>query len=137
MKNDFILDLISQRAPIVMVDELVGMDGNTAYTRLTIRQDNIFVDSDIFSEGGLIEHMAQSVAVRMGYVCRSEGRAVAVGYIASINDFSLIASPRVGDVLETQVAVLHEAMNISLIEAVTRVGANQVASCRMKLFVRE
>ncbi len=137
MMKGSILDLIPQRPPIVMVDEFVGMDGNVSHTRLTIRRDNLFVESNLFSEGGIIEHMAQSAAARVGYVCRKEGKEVSVGYIASINDFSLATSPSIGDVLETQVTVLHEAMNISLIQAVTSVGGNRVASCRMKVFVRE
>ena len=59
---DNILDLIPQRAPIVMVDEFLGIQENLSRTRLTVSKENIFVDNDRMSECGLIEHIAQSAA---------------------------------------------------------------------------
>ena len=44
---DNILDLIPQRAPIVMVDEFLGIEENVSRTRFTVREDNIFVDGNM------------------------------------------------------------------------------------------
>ena len=68
---DNILDLIPQRAPIVMVDEFLGIEDSVSRTRFTVTQDNIFVDNNKLSECGLIEHIAQSAAARVGYIFRS------------------------------------------------------------------
>ena len=43
-----ILDLIPQRAPIVMVDEFLGIQENLSKTSLTVSKDNIFVDNVYF-----------------------------------------------------------------------------------------
>ena len=76
-----ILDLIPQRAPIVMVDELLDVYGIVSRSRFTIREENIFVDNGILSECGLIEHIAQSAAARVGYIFKSKNQPIPIGYI--------------------------------------------------------
>ena len=76
-----ILDLIPQRAPIVMVDELLDVYGIVSRSRFTIREENIFVDNGILSECGLIEHIAQSAAERVGYIFKSKNQPIPIGYI--------------------------------------------------------
>ena len=130
-----ILDLIPQRAPIVMVDEFLGMEDNVSKTRFVVRNDNIFVDDGIFSECGLIEHIAQSAAARVGYIFRSQNQNVPIGYIGSVNKFSVESLPPVGSQINTEVTVLQEVGGISLIEAVCKVADEVIAGCRMKIFL--
>ncbi len=129
------MDLIPQRAPIVMVDEFLSMENNISKTCLTIRQDNIFVDDDIFSECGIIEHIAQSAAARVGFIFKSQAKEIPLGYIGSVNDFTLVKTPRINDVIETGITVIQEVFNITLIEAICHVGNEKIASCRMKIFL--
>ncbi len=120
-----------------MVDEFLGIEDNVSGTRLAIREDNFFVEDGTFSECGLIEHIAQSAAARMGHIFSTQGKAVPLGYIGAVNDFVLFKPLHVGDVVETKITVLHEVFNITLIEAVTYAGDDKVASCRMKIFLDE
>ena len=96
---DNILDLIPQRAPIVMVDEFLGIQENLSRTRLTVSKENIFVDNDRMSECGLIEHIAQSAAARVGYIHKINNQPVPIGYIGSVNNFELNRLPK-GMILE-------------------------------------
>ncbi len=130
-----ILDLIPQRPPIVMVDEFLGIDDGVSKSCLTVRGDNIFVDDGRLSECGLIEHIAQSAAARVGYIFRSRGQAVPIGYIGSVNNFELADSPKVGDTISTTIEVVQEVFNITLIKACCRIGEREIASCRMKIFL--
>ena len=130
-----ILDLIPQRAPIVMVDEFLGIDDNVSRTRFAVSKENIFVDGDVMSECGLIEHIAQSAAARVGYIFRSNNEEVPIGYIGSVNDFQISEHPRVGDVIYTTVEVLQEVFNITLIKASCMVDDKEIASCKMKIFL--
>ena len=91
-----IIDLIPQRAPIVMVDEFLGIDGNVSKTRFTIHEDNIFVDENRISECGIIEHIAQSAAARVGYIFKSNNQPIPIGYIGSVNNFELKRHPQIG-----------------------------------------
>lgn len=59
--------LLPQRPPIIMVDQFYGMDETGSYSSLTIDSDNLFVRNGQLDECGLIEHIAQSAAARIGY----------------------------------------------------------------------
>ena len=132
-----IIDLIPQRPPIVMVDEFIGIDNGISKTRFQIREDNIFVDNGIFSECGIIEHIAQSAAARVGYIAKSNNEPVRIGYIGSVNNFEISQKTKVGDVIFTSVEVLQDVMGISLIKAVCMVDDVEVASCKMKIFLKD
>lgn len=130
-----ILDLIPQRAPIVMVDEFIGIEDNISKTRFTIKADNIFVDEGKLSECGLIEHIAQSAAARVGYVFKNNGQPIPIGYIGSVNNFEINDFPKVGDVISTDIEIIQEVFNITLIQAHCRINDVEIASCKMKIFL--
>ena len=132
---DSILDLIPQRRPIVMVDEFLGIEDSVSRTRFTISQENIFVDEGVFSECGLIEHIAQSAAARVGYIFRSKNCPIPIGYIGSINNFAISKHPVVGDTIETSIEIIQEVFNITLIQAHCFVGGVEIATCKMKIFL--
>lgn len=130
-------ELIPQRAPIVMVDRLTSIEEGVSYTELEVRADNLFVERGVLSECGLIEHIAQSAAARIGYLFRTRGEAVPIGYIGSVNQFALGRLPRVGERLTTSIRVLQEVYQVSLVEAEVRSGEEVVASSRMKIFLEQ
>lgn len=130
-----ILDLIPQRAPIVMVDKFVGIDDGVSHTEFNVLEDNIMVENGVLSECGLIEHIAQSAAARVGYIFKSENRDVPIGYIGSVNKFTIDTLPPVGSLIKTEVKVLQEVGGISLIEAVCKIAGEHIAGCRMKIFL--
>lgn len=130
-------ELIPQRAPIVMVDRLSSIEEGVSYTELEVRADNLFVERGVLSECGLIEHIAQSAAARIGYLFRMRGEVVPIGYIGSVNQFALGRLPRVGERLTTSIRVLQEVYQVSLVEAEVRSGDEVVASSRMKIFLEQ
>ena len=130
-----ILDLIPQRAPIVMVDEFLGIDDNISKTRLAVKDDNIFVDDGMLSECGLIEHIAQSAAARVGSVFKTNNQEIPIGYIGSVNNFELKEFPKVGEVISTEIEIIQEVFNITLIQAKCYINDVEIASCKMKIFL--
>lgn len=127
--------LIPQRAPVVMVDAFLGVEGDDSFSELTVREDNIFLDGDFLTECGLIEHIAQSAAARVGYVCEQKGIPVPVGFIGSVNKFHIDRLPGIGEKLETVVSVIQKVFQITLVEAKVRIGDDVIAGCRMKIFL--
>ena len=68
MTNYDIKSLIPQREPILLVDALVGVEGDMARTQLTVRRDNSFVGDDgLLAEQGLI-----GVSLLTGETCVGE-----------------------------------------------------------------
>lgn len=130
-----IIDLIPQRDPIVMVDRFVGITNGISETQLTIKDDNLFVENGCFTEFGLIEHMAQSAAARVGYICRSENKPIPIGYIGAISNMEIFSLPKRNDMLETRIEILQEVFDITLIKAESFTDGCLAASCQMKIFL--
>ncbi|MFR9650625.1 MAG: hydroxymyristoyl-ACP dehydratase [Rikenellaceae bacterium] len=137
ISNDEVLEFIPQRAPIVMVDEFFGVEDNLSVSSLTISEDNIFCEFGALSECGVIEHIAQSAALRVGYIYRSEGREVPIGFIGSVNRFKIFELPKIGSKITTEIRVEQEVMNITLISAVVKIEQRVIAESMMKIFLQD
>ena len=131
------MDLIPQRAPIVMIDEFLGFKGEISMSCLAVREENIFVDNNTLSECGLIEHIAQSAAARVGYIFKSKNMPIPLGFIGSVNNFAISKHPTVGDEIVTEIEIIQEVLSITLIEARCFVKDEEIASCRMKIFLQQ
>mgnify|MGYP002621659290 CR=1 FL=1 len=135
-EGEGIKTFIPQREPMLMVDALYQADDTSVDTGLTIAKTNIFCDEEgNFSESGVIEHIAQSAAVFAGYNDWKNGRPIVLGYIAEIKKFSLLSKAKIGDKLESSLKTVSQAMNITLMDAETKIGDNTVAKCKIKIFM--
>lgn len=129
--------LIPQRFPIMMVDTLYEADETDCMTGLTISADNMFCQEGLFIEPGMIEHIAQSASAFAGVKAKMKNEPTPVGYIGEVKKFKLVSKPKAGDVLTTSIHTVSEVQNVSLIKAETKVDDCVVASCQMKIFIRE
>lgn len=130
--ND-VLKYIPQRPPIVMVDRLFAVEDKRSESGLLVKDDNIFCEDGVLQECGVIEHIAQSAAMRIGYMHISKGEEVPLGFIGSINRLTIDSLPRVGDDLRTEVEVEMEVFDITLLTAKVKVGDRLIAECQMKV----
>ena len=139
MTNYDIKSLIPQREPILLVDALVGVEGDMARTQLTVRRDNSFVGDDgLLAEPGLIEHIAQSASAFAGYKAMEAGSSEPpVGYIGEVKKFRCFRCPRVGEELQTTVTFGPEVGGVSLLTGETCVGEETLACTQMKIYVAE
>ena len=122
-----ILEYIPQRPPVVMVDTFYGI----------VTADNLLVADGVLDECGIVEHIAQSAALRAGYMNRTMGRRVQLGYIGAVNDLKVHFLPPVGSRLVTQNMVEQTVMNVTLLSARTECDGKPVAECRMKIYLEE
>lgn len=130
-----IRELIPQRPPILLVDGLESVEGDTAVSTLTVRADNCFTDEDgLLAEAGVVEHIAQSASALAGYKAVQAGAtAPPVGYIGEVKKFRLHRLPRMGEVLRTTVSFGTEVEGVTLLSAETRAGEELIASTQMKI----
>ena len=61
-------ELLPQRPPFVMIDRLVYNDETTTVTEFEVKADNLFAEGDLLNPCALVENIAQTCAVRMGYI---------------------------------------------------------------------
>ena len=128
-----ISELIPQRPPFVMVDRLLYCDMSVTSTRLEIREDNIFNDRGRLSTAGICENIAQTCAARLGYLCLASGQAVKLGYIGAISNMQVFRTPQTGQTIETEINVLQEVFNITLVHAVVKCGDEVIAETDLKI----
>lgn len=115
-----------------MVDALYVFEENALTAGLTVSDDNIFTENGKFKEPGIVEHMAQSVALYTGYQYHLKKEQAPTGYIGSIKEVSITRLPETGEKLITSVSVLQEFMGITLVDIVTSVNDEQIAKSQMK-----
>ena len=135
--GETIKNYIPQREPIVMVDAFYGIDDNRSFSGLTVRENNLFVENGLLNEAGLIEHIAQSCALRVGYVCKQQQIAVPVGYIGAIQKMKIFLLPKIGAKLYTTIVILQEVFDITLVKGEVTDGETLVASGEMKFFLNK
>lgn len=128
-----ILELIPQRPPFVMVDSLLYCDLGVTRTQLEIREDNIFNDRGRLSTAGICENIAQTCAARLGYLSLASGQAVKLGYIGAISNMQVTRTPQTGDTIVTEINVLQEVFNITLVHAVVKFGDEVIAETDLKI----
>lgn len=124
---------IPQRSPIVMIDSFFGVEDNTSLSGLTISDDNLFCSNGELLDGGLIEHIAQSGAMQIGYIAISQGQEVPLGFIGSINKLTISRLPKVGETLRTTIVFEAQVGDITLVGATVRVADEIIAQGKMKV----
>lgn len=132
LDKDFVGSLIPQKFPFVMVDKLLSFSENEVVAGLTVSEDNIFFNAGKFQESGLIEHMAQSVALFTGYQFYLKNEPAPTGYIGSIKSITIVELPVLGDKIETTVNVLQEFMGVTLVDIVSKVNDTEIVRGQMK-----
>lgn len=133
--NIDVTTLIPQKKPFVMVDTLVDFSPETITTRFTASKNNLFSENGFFTEPGIIEHMAQSVALHTGceYFLRNE--PAPTGYIGSIKSTEIIKLPKIETPLETNVTILQEFMGITLVDIKVFSNGEEIANGQMKTVI--
>ena len=129
--------VIPQREPIIMIDEIVNHSDEKTSTSLTIKETNIFVEENIFQSSGLIEHIAQSSAARMGMQTTEEGKKPLLGYIASIKNMMINRLPKIGETILTDIINTNQINNIIVIKGESKVDNMVVSSCELKVYIEE
>jgi len=132
LEKSLVQELIPQKTPFVMIDKMLAFAENTITAGLTIGFDNIFVENGKFNESGIVEHMAQSVALYTGYQFYLKNEPAPTGYIGSVKDVVILELPLPGEELVTEVNIIQEFMGVTLVDIITKRNNIQIASSQMK-----
>ena len=137
-KDINVLELLPQRPPFVMVDNLTDYSETQSSCCLTVRADNVFFEKGCLTAPGLIEHIAQTCAARLGYYnCYILKTGVRLGFIGEVKDLCILRLPREGELIETTITVLQEIFDVTLVTAEVRVGKEVIVTTRLKIAQEE
>ncbi|POY36540.1 3-hydroxyacyl-ACP dehydratase [Solitalea longa] len=135
--NADIISLIPQRAPFVMVDELLLTDEKCSRTKFSINAENLFVENGKFTEPGLVENIAQTAAARVGYIANQLQQAVPVGFIGAVKNLEVFSLPNVNETIETEIAIENEVFNVTVISGKVWCNDALLAQCEMKIVINQ
>lgn len=132
LEKEAVENLLPQKFPFVMVDKMYSFTENSLVSGLKIKNDNIFFDDNFFLEAGLIEHMAQSVALHTGYDFFLKNEKAPTGYIGSIKEIKIKKLPKINDTIQSTVTIIQEFAGITLVDIVTTLNNEEIANGQMK-----
>lgn len=130
--ESFLLGLIPQRPPFVMIDKLIYYSEKRIISGFTVPKGNILATKSHFSAAGLIENMAQTIALHTGYKYYLANKPAPTGYIGAIKSAEVLAIPEVDQELTTTIEILHDIMNVTLVEAEVVCEGQLIARSQMK-----
>lgn len=132
-----ILQYIPQRAPIVMVNNLLFTEGEITRTDFIVKADTIFVEDGFLNESGLLENIAQTAAAGAGYRAQKENRPVLKGYIGAIKNVVIFFFPKIGDQIITEVKIENQVFDVTIITGKIFCRGEVAAQCEMKIFINQ
>lgn len=131
-------ELLPQKEPFVMVGMLKYFDMGRTATETEIKGENLMVDNAVFSSYGIIENIAQTCAVRIGYINKYIfNREIRLGFIGAIKNMHIYSLPKVGDTIETEILTIEEVFGMTLVKASVRHDGEILCECEMKIALNE
>ncbi|MCX7548538.1 hypothetical protein OS188_11305 [Xanthomarina sp. F1114] len=107
--------LIPQKSPFVMVDCLLDFTENKVVSSFKIIESNLFLKNNRLLESGIIENMAQTVALHTGYDFFLKNEIAPTGYIGSIKKVEILKLPQLNDIITTKVDILYEFNGVTMV----------------------
>lgn len=124
---------IPQRAPFIMIDNLIEATGEKFETDFRVLHDNIFVEKGILREFALIENIAQTSSVGLAVFKRYSGEKPVDGFIGGISKLKLYDLPQVNDRVYTIVNVVAQIENMFLLRGENYLNSRKLLECELKL----
>lgn len=130
-----LLQCIPQRNPIVMVDVLYRFNETEVSAGLSVETAGIFIKNNALREPGLIEHMAQTVALHTGFGYFIKQEQAPTGYIGSIANLKINRLPIANEKIQTTATILQEFAGITLVDIICQINNETIATAQMKTVI--
>lgn len=130
-----LLQCLPQRMPIVMVDGILAYSPEKLVANFHIPHPYLFVEHGVLTEPGLIEHMAQSVALHTGFAYYIENKQAPVGYLGSINTLQIFELPPVFSTISSEVTIKETFFGVTLVEISAKANGKLIAQAQMKTII--
>jgi len=115
-----------------MIDSLHFFSENKIVSGFTIKKENLFLANNFFHAPGLIENMAQTIALHKGYNYYLKKLPAPLGYIGAMKKVEIFKLPRINKELITTVNILHDIMDVTLVSATIECEGALIAQGEIK-----
>lgn len=148
--NDTVIHInnfLPHRAPMLMVDVLEEISATSVTSVFQIKEENIFVEKEHFSEVGLIENAAQTCSSIVGqtFFLTSDNEikknVKLVGFISGIKKATVSMLPKVNQTIKTSAILVSrfdsDAYSICTMKCETFQENNLLLEAEINLFIQE
>lgn len=135
IKGEKLIDLIPQKPPFVLVSALLQVSDLHAVTTFVVTAGHVMCANGKLTPGGLMENIAQTAAAKMGYECALQGKKIPIGFIGDVRDFMFTLLPAEGDEITTEITIINQVFDVTIIAGSVKLNGNEIASSKMKIFV--
>lgn len=142
-----IQNYLPHRAPMLMVDLILDIDANFVETIFLIKEDNIFVENNVFIEAGLIENTAQTCSAIVGkkYFFDEDGteneNVNVIGFISALKNVKIHSAPKVGDTIITKADLVSkfagDDYTLCTMNCKSSVEDQLLLECEINLFIQK
>lgn len=142
-----IQNYLPHRAPMLMVDLILDIDANFVETTFLIKEDNIFVQNNVFIEAGLIENTAQTCSSIVGkkYFFDEDGteneNVNVIGFISALKNVKIHSLPKVGDTIITKADLVSkfagDDYTLCTMSCQSSVEDQLLLECEINLFIQK
>ncbi|KRD62950.1 ABC transporter permease [Flavobacterium sp. Root935] len=142
-----IQNYLPHRAPMLMVDLILDIDANFVETIFLIKEDNIFVENNVFIEAGLIENTAQTCSAIVGkkYFFDEDGteneNVNVIGFISALKNVKIHALPKVGNTIITKADLVSkfagDNYTLCTMNCKSSVEDQILLECEINLFIQK
>lgn len=135
-----VLELLPQRKPFVFVDQIENFNipDLSCTTHFLVKEDSLLVKDGSLSESGIIENIAQTCAVHIGfynkYILNKE---IQVGFIGAVKNLRIFDKVQIGDQLITTISIKTEFGSMKIADATVDVFGKRVAEGELKIALQE
>ena len=140
LNYDEVLALLPHADPMVMIDKLWSSKGDNTVSGFLVKESNIFCKNKVLQEPALIENVAQTAAIRVGYQAllaaqaNNEQPKPPFGYIVAVKNCRIHELPKVNDELKTSISVKALVMNVYFIEGTVFKEGKAILECEMRIY---
>ena len=131
-----ILELIPQRPPFVMIDQLTYSDERSAKGRLFIKESNVLCHNGYLQEAGLMECIAQTAAAFTGYRNKIRNQKISEGYIGAVKNLVIYELPPVGAMIRSEITIENEIVGYTIITGRIMMEQKLLALCEMRILIK-
>jgi len=134
-----VTDLLPQAKPFLFVNKLTDFNYETyaCKTSFLISKNTLLVEDNYLTESGLLENIAQTCAVQIGFVNKYIlKKDIQIGFIGAVKNLKIINFARLGDKLETTIEILTEFADMKIAHCIVRVGNEVIAEGELKIALK-
>ncbi|KRD11294.1 ABC transporter permease [Flavobacterium sp. Root901] len=142
-----IQNYLPHRAPMLMVDLILDIDASFVETTFLIKEDNIFVQNNVFIEAGLIENTAQTCSSIVGkkYYFDENGteneNVNVIGFISALKNVKIHSLPKVGETIITKADLVSKFVGddytLCTMSCQSSVEDQILIECEINLFIQK